>query len=158
MQNAGHTYSKRLCVTNLGQEGQASYIYSLGSNLRNLAKKERLSEEDFLTQLCLLCKMIKNTQKCFKKYLFHHTHKRLTRGSWWKTHKNEEKSLLVSDWEWLPKAGQHPNAGCSFGIFGFFVLFSTCTSRVDDDVLWKTLLRMTQNVPWKTYYACLFTE
>ena len=37
-------------------------------------------------------------------------HKRLTK-------KNEEKSLLVSDWEWLPKAGWHPKAGCSFGIF-----------------------------------------
>ena len=69
------------------------------------------------------------------------------------TKKNEEKwkkSLLVSDWEWLPKAGWHPNAGCSFGILLFFVLFSTCTSRVHDDVLWKTLLRMTQNVLWKT--------
>ena len=40
VQNAGHTYSKRLRMTNLGQEGQASYIYSLGSNLRNLTKKE----------------------------------------------------------------------------------------------------------------------
>ena len=32
------------------------------------------------------------------------------------TKKNEKKSLLVSDWEWLPKAGWNLKAGCSFGI------------------------------------------
>ena len=45
---------------------------------------------------------------------------------------NEEKSLLVSDWEWLPKAGWHPNPGCSFEILFFFVLFSTFASHVHD--------------------------
>ena len=32
----------------------------------------------------------------------------------------------------------------------FFVLFSTCASCVHNDIFWKTLLRMTQNVLWKT--------
>ena len=33
--------------------------------------------------------------------------------------KNVEKSLLVSNWEWLPKASWHPKAGCSLGILLF---------------------------------------
>ena len=74
-------------------------------------------------------KTIKNIQKWVKKVLFssctQEAHVRLTK-------KNEEKSLLVSDWEWLPKAGWHPNAGCSFGILLFFVLFSTWASHVHD--------------------------
>ena len=46
----------------------------------------------------------------------------------WEVHvrlmkKNEEKILLVSDCEWVPKAGWHPKAGCSFGIFLFLIVF-----------------------------------
>ena len=37
--------------------------------------------------------------------------------------KKNEKILLVSDWEWLPKSGWHPNAGCSFRIL--FVMYQT---------------------------------
>ena len=45
----------------------------------------------------------------------------------WEAHvrlmkKNEEKSLLVSHWEWLPKAGWHPKGGCLFGIQIFFII------------------------------------
>ena len=50
-------------------------------------------------------KTMKNTSKLWKNYLFHVRRMK----------KNEEKSLLVSDWEWLPKAGWHLKAGCSFG-------------------------------------------
>ena len=89
-----------------------------------------------------LLRMVENDEKhskMSKKYLFYHAHKRLTK-------KNKEKSLLVSNWEWLPIAG------CSFGILLLFELFSTCTSRAHDDVLWKTLLRMTQNVYFFTHF------
>ena len=37
--------------------------------------------------------------------------------------KTEEKSLLGSNWEWLPKAGWHPKTGCSFGILLFLIVF-----------------------------------
>ena len=56
--------------------------------------------------------------------------------------KNEEKSLLVSDWEWLPKAGWHPNAGCSFGILFFlFLLLHGRLMCMTQNVFWKTMLR-----------------
>ena len=44
---------------------------------------------------------------------------------------NEEKSLLVSDWEWLPKAGWHPKASFFHDFQMFFIVFdhaSTCAS------------------------------
>ena len=106
---------------------------------------------DQQTHACPCARMVKNDEKhlkIMKKYLFHHAYERLMK-------KNKEKSLLVSDWEWLPKAGWHPNAGCSFGILLFFVLFPTCTSHVHYDIFWKTLLRMTPNVLWKLYYTSL---
>ena len=43
--------------------------------------------------------MVENDEKhskIMKKYLFYHVYERLMK-------KNEEKSLLVSNWEWLPK-------------------------------------------------------
>ena len=69
---------------------------------------------DQQTHVFTWSKTMKNIQKSWKKYRFHHAH----RGSW---RKIEEKSLLVSDWEWLPKASCHPKAGCSFGITFFFI-------------------------------------
>ena len=56
-----------------------------------------------------------NAFKNKKKYLFHHAHE--MQDAW-------RKSLLVS--EWLPKAGWHLKAGCSFGILlTFFPHFSS---------------------------------
>ena len=51
------------------------------------------------------------------------------------TNKNEEKSLLVSDWEWFLKADWHLRAGCSFGILLFLYFFymlnaSECVNNV----------------------------
>ena len=83
---------------------------------------------DQQTHACPCARMVKNDEKhlkIMKKYLFHHAYERLMK-------KNKEKSLLVSDWEWIPKAGWHPNAGCSFRILFFFVLFSTWASHVHD--------------------------
>ena len=69
-----------------------------------------------LTSECMLAHQ-KNDQKhkkMMKKVPFssctRETHIRLMK-------KKEEKILLVSDWEWLPKAGWHLKAGCSFGFF-----------------------------------------
>ena len=39
----------------------------------------------------------------------------------------QRKNLLISNWEWLPKAGRHPKADYSLGILLFFALFSTWT-------------------------------
>ena len=64
-------------------------------------------------------RMVENDQnhcKMSEKVLFHHAYERLT-------NKIEEKSLLVSDWEWLLKAGWHLKAGCSFGILLFLFFF-----------------------------------
>ena len=73
-------------------------------------------------RMCLHVRMVENDEKqwkMMKKVPFPFCT--------WEAHlrrmkKNEEKSLLVSDWEWLPKAGWHQKAGCSFGILLFFLL------------------------------------
>ena len=81
-------------------------------------------------------KMMENIQKLLKvpfSSCVREAHVRLVK-------KNEEKSLLVSDWEWLPKAGWHPNVGCSFGILlNFFLHFSSCVSD-------EPLMRMMEKV------------
>ena len=85
-------------------------------------------------------KTIKNIQKWLEKYFFHHAHERLTRGLRRKMKKNEENSLLVSDWEWLLKAGWHLKAGCSFGIFIIFLCFwsfSTMRTHAQACIRWS---------------------
>ena len=47
------------------------------------------------------------------------------RGTQEANEEKRKKSLLVSDWEWLPKAGWHLKAGCSFGILLFSWPFLT---------------------------------
>ena len=63
--------------------------------------------------------------------------------------KNEEKSLLVSIWEWLPKLGWHRKAGCSLEMLLFFVLFSTCASHMHDSKCSMKIFVMT--LIWASY-------
>ena len=78
---------------------------------------------DQQTHTCACVRMVKNDKKAFEneeKVPF----LSCARGSC-KTH--EEKSLLVSDWEWLPKAG------CSFGFLLFFFMRLTWASCAHDE-------------------------
>ena len=68
----------------------------------------------------MLCILTINACSRWKKYLFHHAHKRLMWDAWRKT----KKKFVCQQLRVTPKSW-HPNAGCSFGIFLFFVLFST---------------------------------
>ena len=85
-------------------------------------------QERMLVHAFAWSKTIKNTRKWVKKYLSsaREAHVRLTK----KNEEKQKKSLLVSYWEWLPKAGWHPKAGYSFGILLFFDCFSTWPSHV----------------------------
>ena len=58
-----------------------------------------------------------------------------------KWRKKEENSLLVSDWEWLLKAGWHLNAGCSFGILLFLQFFYILNASDRCKHFWKNILR-----------------
>ena len=62
-----------------------------------------LTSKRMLEHVLAFIQMMKNTQK-LQKVPFHHAHKRIMK-------KNKEKSLLVSDWEWLPNADRHLKAG-----------------------------------------------
>ena len=90
----------------------------------------------FTREHMLICafaclKTMKNTQsKIIKNYLFHHI--RLTK-------KNKEKSLLFSDWEWLPNASWDPNTSCSFGILLFLIVFLTESYMSLSCKRWKAL-------------------
>ena len=93
----------------------------------------------------------------------------------WEAHvrrmkKNKEKSLLVSDWEWLPKAGWHPKSGFSFGFLSFFFMGLTWASRTHDGkdtffiifLCLRSFLNMRTHVqacvPWSKYTTCNTTQ
>ena len=83
--------------------------------------------------------------KAFKNHensIFFIMHKR---GSCKANEQKWRKSLLVSGREWLPKAGCHPKAGCSFRILLFswfsnvFSLFLTVQIHAQACVCWLAL-------------------
>ena len=62
---------------------------------------------------------------CWKQWKTLENHQKVPFSSCkWESHvENQGKSLLVSDWVWLPNPGWHPKAGYSWQIWLVFIFF-----------------------------------